>query len=55
MKSYTTVDGKLTSIEIWPRHYLNHPEQRSEEDKTAKIIQIERGSSEGDYIVELVK
>lgn len=43
-----------TRIEIWGIDYINSPDGRREEDKNAKIIQIERGSSDGDYIVEVL-
>ena len=45
---------ELSRIEIWSNDYINDLDVREEEDKNAKIIQIEPGSSEGDYIVEVL-
>lgn len=42
-------------IEIWSGTYINHLSGRSLMDKRAKIIQIERGSTVNDYIVEIVR
>ena len=41
-------------IEIWGIRYINNGERRFDVDKNVKIIQIERGTSEDDYIVEVV-
>lgn len=42
-------------IEIWSGRYINDPSGRSLVDRHAKIIQIERGSTAKDYIVEIVR
>lgn len=42
-------------IEIWSTKYVNYPQSRTPDDRDAKIVQIEPGSTLGDYIVELVK
>lgn len=41
-------------IEIWSGRYINDPADRNFVDRRAKIIQIEPGSSDNDYIVEIV-
>jgi hypothetical protein len=41
-------------IEVWNTPYINHPEKRLEGDKNVDIVQIEAGSGEGSYIVEIV-
>lgn len=42
-------------IEIWSGNYINNLSGRSLVDRRAKIIQIEPGSSDNDYIVEIVR
>lgn len=42
-------------IEIWSSNYINNLSGRSLVDRRAKIIQIEPGSSDNDYIVEIVR
>nr|DAW17686.1 MAG TPA: hypothetical protein [Caudoviricetes sp.] len=42
-------------IEVWSGKYINNLSGRSLVDKRAKIIQIESGSSDNDYIVEIVR
>ena len=42
-------------IEIWSGRYINDPADRSFVDRRAKIIQIEPGSSDNDYMVEIVR
>lgn len=42
-------------IEVWSGNYINNLSGRSLVDKRAKIIQIERGSTVNDYIVEIVR
>ena len=41
-------------IEIWASEYINTIENRHDEDKNVKIIQIEPGVNGKDYIVEIV-
>lgn len=41
-------------IEIWSGRYINDPADRKFVDRRAKIIQIEPGSSDNDYMVEIV-
>lgn len=45
---------KNSIIEIWKDAYLNDISIRDERDKNVTILQIERGSSPGTYIVEFV-
>lgn len=42
-------------IEVWSGKYINNLSGRSLVDKRAKIIQIESGSSDNDYIIEIVR
>lgn len=42
-------------IEIWSGTYIDDPASRRCVDRHAKIIQIERGSSDNDYMVEIVR
>lgn len=42
-------------IEIWSGNYINNLSGRSLVDRRAEIIQIEPGSSDNDYIVEIVR
>lgn len=42
-------------IEIWSDRYINNLSGRSLVDRHAKIIQIEPGSSDNDYMVEIVR
>lgn len=42
-------------IEIWSGRYINNLSGRSLVDRRAKIIQIEPGSSDNGYIVEIVR
>ena len=42
-------------IEIWSSTYIDDPTYRRLMDRCAKIIQIEPGSSDNDYIVEIVR
>ena len=42
-------------IEIWSGNYINNLSGRSLVDRRAKIIQIESGSSDNDYIIEIVR
>lgn len=42
-------------IEVWDTPYINHPEKRLEGDRNVEIVQIEAGSGEGSYIVEIVE
>lgn len=42
-------------IEIWSGRYINDLSGRSLVDRRAKIIQIEPGSSDNGYIVEIVR
>lgn len=42
-------------IEIWSGNYINNLSGRSLADRCSKIIQIESGSSDNDYIVEIVR
>lgn len=42
-------------IEIWGNLYLNSERRRSLEDKNVEIIQIEPGSTDGEYIVEFIR
>lgn len=42
-------------IEIWSSNYINNLSGRSLVDRRAEIIQIERGSTAKDYIVEIVR
>lgn len=42
-------------IEIWTASYINIPSIRTKEDEDVDIIQIERGVSNQDYIVEVVE
>lgn len=42
-------------IEIWSGTYIDDPTYRRLVDRCAKIIQIEPGSSDNDYIVEIVR
>lgn len=41
-------------IEIWGVTYINCIDMRFNVDKNVKIIQIERGTSENEYIVEVI-
>lgn len=47
--------SKNSVIEIWGGNYINDVDSRDEKDKNVDILQIERGSMEDDYIVELVR
>lgn len=49
------IDVRDAIVEIWSDRYLNHIINRSEEDKNIKILQIERGSSPNNYIVQFVR
>lgn len=42
-------------IEVWRTDYINNPNERYDEDKNARIIQIEPGSTDCEYIVEVVR
>lgn len=42
-------------IEIWSGRYINDLSGRSLVDRRAEIIQIEPGSSDNGYIVEIVR
>lgn len=42
-------------IVIWSGTYIDDPTYRRLVDRRAKIIQIEPGSSDNDYIVEIVR
>lgn len=42
-------------IEIWSGNYINNLSGRSLVDRRAEIIQIEPGSSDNDYMVEIVR
>ena len=42
-------------IEIWSGNYINNLSDRSLADSHAEIIQIEPGSSDNDYMVEIVR
>ena len=45
-----------STIEVWSDDYINNPDKREiKEDRKTRIIQIERGTSSGFYIVEIVK
>lgn len=46
--------SKKSRIEIWGYKYINNADIRHKEDKNVKIIQIEPGNSQGEYIVEVV-
>ena len=42
-------------IEIWCSKYINNFNNiRSEADKNARIVQIEHGNNDDDYIVEVI-
>ncbi len=42
-------------IEIWSADYINeNHRQRIEEDRLARILQIEKGSGDCNYIVEVL-
>lgn len=41
-------------IEIWDTLYINNTNLRQEKDKNVVIVQIEPGSGEGSYIVEIM-
>ena len=42
-------------LEIWDTLYINNTNLRQEKDKNVDIVQIEVGSGEGSYIVEIVE
>lgn len=43
-------------IEIWSSNYINEEnyKQRNEKDRLARILQIEKGSGDCNYIVEVL-
>ena len=43
-----------STIEIWSDHYINHREDRNEDDREAVILQIEHADG-CNYIVEVVR
>lgn len=47
--------SRNSTIEIWGRNYINNINIRAENDKNVEILQIERGSTECDYIVEFIR
>ena len=48
--------NRYSVIEIWSDEYINNTKKiREKEDENAVILQIERGSCEGDYIVEILR
>lgn len=49
------IDVRDAIVEIWSDRYLNRVDNRNEEDKNIKILQIERGSSPNNYIVQFVR
>lgn len=42
-----------TRIEIWSSSYINTLKERSDEDKNVRIVQIQPGSGQMEYIVEI--
>ena len=43
-----------SAIEVWGDYYINHPEDRVEDDREAVLVQIEH--AEGcNYMVEVVR
>lgn len=44
-----------SAIEIWSDNYINNINKRAEIDKNVDILQIERGSTDGMYIVEFLR
>lgn len=43
-----------TILEVWKDWYINMPDKRNEDDKEAKIIQMEHGNNDM-YIVEVLR
>lgn len=43
-----------STIEIWSDHYINHRDDRNENDREAVIVQIEHAVG-CNYIVEVVR
>lgn len=43
-----------TILEVWEDWYINMPDKRNEDDKEARIIQIEHGNNDM-YIVEVLR
>ena len=43
-----------SAIEVWDDYYINHPEDRVEDDREAVIVQIEHAGG-CNYMVEVLR